>query len=65
MGREKRSKNVPGREKRSGLHMSVTDDERERFNRLLDYEKRSGSQQLMHMVDRHLAEIDRLERKNG
>ena len=65
MGQEKRSKNAPGQEKRSGLHMSVTDDERARFNRLLDYEKRSGSQQLIHMMDRRLAEIDRLERKNG
>lgn len=65
MGQEKRSKNMPGQEKRSGLHMSVTDDERARFNRLLDYEKRSGSQQLIHMMDRRLAEIDRLERKNG
>lgn len=65
MGQEKRSKNQPGTAKRSGLHMSVTDDERARYNRLLDYEKRSGSQQLMHMVDRRLAEIDRIERKNG
>ena len=65
MGQEKRSKNQPGTAKRSGLHMSVTDDERERFNRLLDYEKRSGSQQLMHMVDRRLAEIDKAEAKNA
>lgn len=64
MEQEKRSKNMPGKEKRSGLHMSVTDDERERFNRLLDHEKRSGSQQLMFMVDRRLAEIEKAERKD-
>ena len=65
MGQEKRSKNMPGPEKRSGWHASLTDAERIRLNRLKDYENRSGSQMLMHLIDRRLDEIDRLEQKNG
>lgn len=66
MGQEKweRSRNIPGPEKRSGWHASLTADERSRLNRLLTYENRSGSQQLMHMVDRRLAEIDKAEARN-
>lgn len=48
-----------GKEKRTGWTASITAEERERVKRLLEYEKRSGSQQLMFMVDRRLAEIEK------
>lgn len=45
--------------KRTGWTASITDEERARIRKLLDLENRSGSQQLMHMVDKRLAEIER------
>ena len=54
-----------GREKRTGWTASLTEEERARVHRLLTYEDRTFTRQLLHMTDRRLAEIDRLERKNG
>ena len=65
MGQGPRSRNIRGSATRTGWHASLTADERARLNRLLEHENRSGSQQLMHMVDRRLAEIDKAEAKNG
>lgn len=40
------------------LSLSVTEDERARFDRLCKLEGRNGRQQIMHMVDQRLAELD-------
>ena|GEM_PF-5035689 len=39
------------------LSLSITDDERARFDRLCELEGRKGRQQVMHMVDQRLAEL--------
>jgi len=52
-------------DKRSGWTASLTYNQRERVNRLLEHEGRSFAQQVMHMVDRRLAEIDRADKDNG
>ena len=44
---------------KTGWTASLTQDERGRVKRLLEYENRSFSQQVMHMVTLRLKEIDR------
>lgn len=43
--------------KRSGLTVSVTDKERDRFRLLTEIEGRSYRAQLIHMVNKRLAEL--------
>lgn len=40
------------------LSLSITNDERERFDRLCKIEGRKGRQQVMHMVDQRMAELE-------
>ena len=47
------------REKRSGLTISLDKDERARLKRLTELEGRKYKQQIMHMTDLRLAEIEK------
>ena len=40
------------------LSLSITPEERERIDRLCDLEGRNTRQQIMHMTDRRLSEIE-------